>query len=82
MTIKLLHLCLLIGSSFKQFVKFLHSSAAQLLKLRLQTKPSLKQIFLHKPFAKKIFEFVTYIVLTRGDMTERASDLVKAILAR
>ena len=42
MTMKILQLCLVLGLSFKEFVEFSLSSAAQLLKLRLQTKPLLK----------------------------------------
>ena len=45
MTIKILQLCLVLSSNFKEFVEFSISSVAQLLKLRLQTKPSLKQTF-------------------------------------
>ena len=41
MTIKILELCLILGSSFKEFVEFSLGCVAQLLKLRLQTKPSL-----------------------------------------
>ena len=40
-SIKILQLCLVLGSSFKVLVEFSLSSAAQLLKLRLQTKASL-----------------------------------------
>ena len=46
MTIKILQLCLVLVSTLKEFVEFSLRSAAQLLKLRLETKPSLKQIFL------------------------------------
>ena len=45
MSIKNLQLCLVLVSTFKEFVEFLLRRAAQLLKLRLQTKSSLKQIF-------------------------------------
>ena len=41
MTIKILELCLILGSSFKEFVEFSLGCVAQLLKLRVQTKPSL-----------------------------------------
>ena len=51
MSIKILQLCLVLGLSFTEYVKFPLSSAAQLLKLRLQIKPSLKQIFRLQPFA-------------------------------
>ena len=51
MTIKILQLCLVLVSAFKEFVEFSLSSAAQFLKLRLRTKPSLKQIFQLLPFA-------------------------------
>ena len=66
MTSKILLLCLVLDSSFKEFVEFSFSSAAQLLKLRLQIQTSLKQTFLQQPFANIIFEFVTYIILTRN----------------
>ena len=42
-SIKILQFCLVIVSTFKEFVKFW--LAAQLLKRRLQTKISSKQIF-------------------------------------
>ena len=45
MSIKILQICLVLVSTFKELVEFSLSDAAQLLKLRLQTKPSLKQIF-------------------------------------
>ena len=45
MSIKILQICLVLVSTFKELVEFSLSSAAQLLKLRLQTKPLLKQIF-------------------------------------
>ena len=57
MTIKILQLCLVLVATFKELVEFSLSSAAQLLKERLQTKPSLKQIFRQKPFANMIFGF-------------------------
>ena len=66
MPIKILQLCLVLVSTFKVFVKFSLSSAAQLLKLWLQTKPSLKQIFRQYPFANMNLGFATYIVLTRN----------------
>ena len=69
---------LVLFSAFKEFLEFSPSSAAQLLKLRLQTKPSLKQIFRQKPFAPtgtKLFDlkipvrfsdFVICMILTRN----------------
>ena len=42
MSIKILQLCLVLLSTFKELVEFY--LAAQLLKLKLQTKPLLKQI--------------------------------------
>ena len=45
MSIKILQLCLVLVSTFTEFIEFSLSTAAQLLKLRLQTKPSLKQMF-------------------------------------
>ena len=45
MSMKILQICLVLVSTFKEFVEFSLMSAAQLLKLRLQTKPWLKQIF-------------------------------------
>ena len=43
MSIKILQLCLVLVSAFNEFVKFSLSTAAQLLKSRLQTKSLLKQ---------------------------------------
>ena len=45
MSVKILQLWLVLGSPFKELVEFSRSSSAQLLKLRLLTKPSVKQIF-------------------------------------
>ena len=56
MSIRILQLCLVLVLTFKEFVKF--CLAAQLLKLRLLTKPSLKQISRQQPFAYMIFGFV------------------------
>ena len=53
----ILQLCLVLVSTLKEFVEFSLSSAAQLLKLRLQTTPTLKQIFRQQPFANMIFGF-------------------------
>ena len=74
MSIKILEPCLLFFSSFKQFVEFSLSSAAQVLKLRLQTNPRLDIYFdsnlllLAKLFDLKMpiwfLDFVTYIILT------------------
>ena len=47
MTIKILQLHLVLGTSSKEFVEFSLGSTVQLLKLLLQTKPLLKQIFLY-----------------------------------
>ena len=44
MSIKILQLCLVLVSTFKEFVEFSLRSAAQLLKLQLQIKPLLKEI--------------------------------------
>ena len=51
MLIIILRFCLVLVSTFKELVEFSRSNAAQLLKLWLQTKPSLKQIFRQQPFA-------------------------------
>ena len=56
---------ILIGPPLKIFLPT-PLIAAQFLKLRLQTKPSLKQIFLQEVFANMIFGFVTYINLSRN----------------
>ena len=53
-----------LGSSFKEFVEFLLSSAAQLLKLRLQTKPSINKYFYIKILPIGFLDFVSYIILT------------------
>ena len=45
MSIKILQLCLVLDSNLKEFVEFSLSSAAQLSKLRLQTRTLLKQLF-------------------------------------
>ena len=45
MLVESLQLCLVLVSTFKELVEFLLGSAAQLLKLRLETKPLLKQMF-------------------------------------
>ena len=49
MTIKILQLWWVLVWTFKEFVQFSLNSAARLLKLRLLTKPSLKQIFRQYP---------------------------------
>ena len=51
MSIKILQLCLVLISTFKEFVEYSLSSAAQLFKLLLQTKPSHKQTLRQQPFA-------------------------------
>ena len=53
MSIKILLLCLVFVSTFKEFVEFSLNNAEQMLKLQLQAKLSLKQIFGQKTFAPK-----------------------------
>ena len=65
MTIKILQLCLVLGSSFKELVKFSLSNAAQLLKLRLRTKPTLRNI-LTVTVCQYNVRIITYIILTRN----------------
>ena len=66
MVIENLQLCLVFGSNMKQFVEFSLSCAVHLLKLRLQTEPSLKQILPLQGFANMTFRFAAYIILTRN----------------
>ena len=64
MAIKILRLCLVLGSSFKEFLEFSLSGAT--VKIAVTNKTLVKTNIPTVTFYIMIFGFVTYIILTRN----------------